>query len=51
MTLRLTIADLPSASPADSWVVKVDEATTVSELAESLRLDPGTLAPDRKSVV
>lgn len=45
MTLRLTIADLPSASPADSWVVKVDEATTVSELAESLRLDPGTLAP------
>jgi S-DNA-T family DNA segregation ATPase FtsK/SpoIIIE len=45
VTLRLTLSDERSRTQGGSWVVKVDEATTVSELAESLRLDPGTLAP------
>jgi DNA segregation ATPase FtsK/SpoIIIE, S-DNA-T family len=44
MTLRLTIAR-PAETRPESWVVKVDAATTVSELAESLRVDPTALAP------
>ncbi len=45
MTLRLTI-DRPSENARpESWVVKVDAATTVSELAESLKVDPTVLAP------
>lgn len=45
MTLRLTLADGADTTQAHSWVVKVDEATTISELAESLRVDPDVLAP------
>ncbi|KAA9149587.1 hypothetical protein F6B41_21975 [Microbacterium lushaniae] len=46
MTLRLTIDRPTDASRRpESWVVKVDAATTVSELAESLKVDPGVLAP------
>lgn len=43
MTLRLTLAR--PAQRAESWVVKVDAATTVSELAESLDVEPRVLAP------
>ncbi|KJL41067.1 FtsK/SpoIIIE domain-containing protein [Microbacterium trichothecenolyticum] len=50
MTLRLTIADRHSSATTDSWVVKVDEATTVSELAESLQVDPAILAPSADAV-
>jgi S-DNA-T family DNA segregation ATPase FtsK/SpoIIIE len=45
MTLRLTIDRPDDAARAQSWVVKVDAATTVSELAESLQVDPTVLAP------
>lgn len=45
MSLRLTVADRPGGSHAESWVVKVDEATTVSEIGESLSVPAGVIAP------
>ncbi|MFT4220239.1 MAG: FtsK/SpoIIIE domain-containing protein [Microbacterium sp.] len=45
MSLRLTIAGSERSAHADSWLVDVDEATTVSELGESLAVSPDVLAP------
>lgn len=46
MSLRLTVADRPGGSHAESWVVKVDEATTVSEIGEALNVPVEVVAPD-----
>ncbi len=45
MSLRLTVADRPGGSHAESWFVKVDEATTVSEIGEALNVPAEVLAP------
>ncbi|TFD61618.1 hypothetical protein E3T39_06140 [Cryobacterium suzukii] len=43
MSLRLTVTN--PASPADhqSWLLKIDESTTISEVADTLELDPGAI--------
>lgn len=48
MTLRLSVQN-PHSGTAGSWLLKVDESTTVAEIAESLQIAPGELvntAPD-----
>lgn len=45
MSLRLTVADRPGAPQPESWIVKVDEATTISEIGESLDVPVDELAP------
>lgn len=45
MSLRLTVADRPGAPQPESWIVKVDEATTISEIGESLDVPADELAP------
>ncbi|WP_221584805.1 FtsK/SpoIIIE domain-containing protein [Microbacterium sp. G2-8] len=44
MSVRVTLAD-PSGDDDRSWLLDVDEATTLGEVAESLDVDPGALAP------
>ena len=36
MSVRLTLRDSPAERDGKSWLLKVDEATTVGEVAESL---------------
>ncbi|MGH3705735.1 MAG: FHA domain-containing protein, partial [Agromyces sp.] len=45
MTVRLTIGPPVAQGAPASWVLKVDEATTVGEVAESLGVTPGALDP------
>jgi len=45
MSLRLTVADRPGGSHTESWLVKVDEATTVSEIGEALSVPVEIVAP------
>jgi S-DNA-T family DNA segregation ATPase FtsK/SpoIIIE len=45
MSLRLTVADRPGAPQPESWIVRVDEATTISEIGESLDVPVDELAP------
>ena len=45
MTVRLTIGPPVAQGAPASWVLKVDEATTVGEVAESLGVAPGSLDP------
>ncbi|UYO96684.1 FtsK/SpoIIIE domain-containing protein [Microbacterium sp. M28] len=45
MSLRLTVADRPGASHPESWIVKIDEASTISEIGESLDVPSDVLAP------
>lgn len=45
MTVRLTIGPPVAQGAPASWVLKVDEATTVGEVAESLGVAPGALDP------
>ncbi|MEL5991213.1 FtsK/SpoIIIE domain-containing protein [Microbacterium phosphatis] len=43
MSVRLTLRDSPAEPAGRSWLLKVDEATTVGEVAESLGVSPGLL--------
>ncbi|MBO3662740.1 FtsK/SpoIIIE domain-containing protein [Microbacterium stercoris] len=43
MSMRLTLRDSPAEPGGRSWLLKVDEATTVGEVAESLGVSPGLL--------
>ncbi len=46
MSLRLTVHDPAAQSDGSkSWLLKVDDATTLKEVAESLDLDPSLLGP------
>ncbi|UOE42652.1 FtsK/SpoIIIE domain-containing protein [Agromyces larvae] len=46
MSLRLTIDDRAGGEAAGTWMLDVDEATTVGEVAESLGLPPQALTND-----
>ncbi|MBF0672058.1 MAG: hypothetical protein IR160_05670 [Salinibacterium sp.] len=44
MSVRLTVRDPQAAETAKSWMLKVDDATTVVEVAESLGVHPHAIA-------
>ncbi|RWZ68326.1 hypothetical protein ELQ92_03655 [Labedella populi] len=44
MALRLSVRN-PHSGAAGSWLLKVDESTTVAEIAESLQVAPSELVP------
>ncbi|WP_207454272.1 FtsK/SpoIIIE domain-containing protein [Herbiconiux sp. SYSU D00978] len=47
MSLRLTVHDPSRGSdPTRSYLMRVDDATTVGEVAEALAVEPALLAPD-----
>ncbi|MFB9308824.1 S-DNA-T family DNA segregation ATPase FtsK/SpoIIIE [Agromyces hippuratus] len=45
MSVRLTVGEPVAAGRPSSWLLKVDEATTVGEVAESLGVVPSVLDP------
>lgn len=46
MSVRLTLRESPAERDGKSWLLKVDEATTVGEVAESLGVSPQLLVRD-----
>ncbi|WP_345751891.1 FtsK/SpoIIIE domain-containing protein [Microbacterium rhizophilus] len=46
MSVRLTLRDSPAERDGRSWLLRVDEATTVGEVAESLGVSPQLLVRD-----